>query len=252
MYSKIAEKLRLGLEPAAIFFTDIKPDGALQFEKGKRGCVASMLIASAKGKTVVFDDETYGCSGGGVGLCFGDTFTRDNAPIECRLSTGDDALAATGKTNAASLGRGERFFDSPEVAYKWRVSFPYAQTSKKYVVFKPLSKVNESDPPDLIHIFINPDQLSALIVMSGYYRGAGLNAIAPFGAACHSIVYAYHETQKDHPNGVIGFFDILQRYMLPKELLSYTVPFSMYLEFENCADESFLTTEAWGKIEGRL
>jgi len=251
MNSKLAEKLKFSLEPVAVYFTDLKPEEALQFEEGKRGCVAAMLITSAKGKTVVFDKNTYGCPGGGVGLCFGDVFTKENTPIECRLSTGDEALATTGKAIAVSLGKGERFFASPELAGKWRASFPYVEMPNKYVVFKPLSITDETNPPDLVHIFANPDQLSALVIMSGYSRGEWLNAIAPFGAACQSIVFAYHEMKKEYPYGIIGLFDVSQRYRIPKELLSYTVPFSMYLEFDESVNKSLLVTEAWERIEGR-
>jgi len=246
------ENLKFALEPVAIYFTGIKPDGAAQFKEGARGCVADMLIASAKGKTVAFDEKTCGCPGGGVGLCFGDRFTKDNSPIECRLSTGDEALAATGKSSPVKMGAGERFFASPELAGKWRDSLPYAETKEKYVVFKPLSMADANDPPDLVCAFANADQLSALITLSGFDRGDGLNAIAPFGAACHQILFAYQEIAEKHPKGIIGFFDIAQRHRVPKELLSYTVPYGMFLEMEKNADASFLTTEAWGKIAGRL
>ncbi len=232
MQSKLAEKLTFALEPVAISFTDEKPEGALRFEEGRRGCVAAMLVAAAKGKTAAFDDKTYGCSGGGVGLCFGDTFTKDNSPIECLLSTGDEALAARGKTSAKSFGRGERFFASPELAEKWKSAFPYTLTTKKYVVFRPLSAADEATPPDLILIFANPDQLSAIVIMSGFNRGEGMNALAPFGAACHSIVFAFHESFREKPKGIIGFFDISQRHAISKELLSYTVPYRMYKEIE--------------------
>ena len=251
MYSKLAEKLRFSLEPVAIYFTDERPEAALQFEEGKRGCVAAMLVASAKGETAVFDDRTYGCSGGGVGLCFGDTFTKDNSPTEYRLSTGDAALAAAGKEQTASLGRGERFFATAELASKWRRGFPYAETAKKYVVFKPLGAADGAAPPDLICLFANPDQLSALIIMSGFNSGEALCAVAPFGAACHSIAYAYQESKKECPRGIIGFTDISQRHRIPKEILSYTVPYAMYLDIESGIDESCLTTGAWEKIEGR-
>ena len=88
MQSILFQKLKLSLEPVSICFTDKKPDKAIQFSEGKRGCVGNMLVAAAKGKTAVFDRKTYGCPGGGVGLGFGDTFGI-GFPIECLLSTGD-------------------------------------------------------------------------------------------------------------------------------------------------------------------
>ncbi len=88
--------------------------------------------------------------------------------------------------------------------------------------------------------------------MSGFNRGDGINTVAPFGAACHSIVFAYNESTNEKPKGIIGFFDISQRHSIPGELLSYTVPYKMYKEIEDSLDESCLTTEAWEKIADRF
>lgn len=253
MRYELIEKLKLKFEPVAICFTDERPESAIQFAEGKRGCVASMLFAaSSKGKTAVFDEKTYGCPGGGVGLCFGDAFTKNNHPTECLLSTGDEALAQLGKTHTKSLGRGERFFASPELVNKWKSAFPYTEMGKKYVVFKPLSEVAEGSEPELVCIFANPDQISALVIMSGFNRGESLNVIAPFGAACHSIVLAYQEIGKERPKAIMGYFDISQRHRIPKELLSFTIPYSMFRELEESLTESCLTTEAWEQIEDRI
>lgn len=35
-----------------------------------------------------------------------------------------------------------------------------------------------------------------------------LNTIAPYGAACHSIVYAVEQMEKEEPFAVMGLFDI--------------------------------------------
>jgi uncharacterized protein (DUF169 family) len=113
MYSELSKELKFVFEPVTIFFTDEKPDDALQFEKGKRGCVASMLVASAsQGKTVVFDEKTYGCAGGGVGLCFRNTLAEKNHPTEYLLSTGNENLTEHYKPFPKGLERGERFFSN--------------------------------------------------------------------------------------------------------------------------------------------
>jgi uncharacterized protein (DUF169 family) len=251
MRSKLAEKLRFTHGPVAIWFTDERPEGASQFEEGKRGCIAAMLVSSAEGNVAVFDKKTYGCVGGGAGIGFGDTFTNDNEPIECRLSTGDEALKDAGKTHKTSLGHGERFFASPEVVSEWRASFPYIETAKRYVVFRPLSMAEEENPPDIVFMLASPDQLSALVILSGFKRGDLVNAVAPFVSACQSIAFACREIGAERPKGVIGFFDLSQRHRIPKELLSYTVPYSMYKEIENNAAEGCLTPQMWEMIAAR-
>ncbi|MCX6826005.1 MAG: DUF169 domain-containing protein, partial [candidate division Zixibacteria bacterium] len=49
MESKIARELKLRFSPVAIIFSDDRPEGGLQFKKGKWGCVIAMLTAAAKG-----------------------------------------------------------------------------------------------------------------------------------------------------------------------------------------------------------
>ncbi len=253
MDSKLSEELRLKFEPVAIIFTDEKPSDALQFKEGKRGCVASMLrTVASQGKIAVFDEKTYGCPGGGVGLCFGDTFTETNHPTQYLLSTGGKMFAnAKSKGIPKGLERGERYFASPEVALKWKNSMPYTKTSKKYVVFKPLSKIDNTCLPELICIFANPDQISALVIMSGFNNGEIQNVLAPMGAACHSILFAYQESKKEHPRAILGLFDIAQRHRVPKEMLTFTVPFNMFLEIEKDVSESCLTTHSWEQIKDR-
>ena len=248
MHSTLGEKLKFQYGPVAIWFTDKRPDNALQFPEGKWGCIIDLLMSSAEGNVSLFDKKTYGCVGGGVGLGFGDAFTNDNEPIECRLSTGDAALKATGKTHKASLGHGERFFASPDIVAKWRESFPYIETQKEFVVFKPLSMADEKNPPDIVFIFADPDQLSALVILSGFKRGDLVNAMAPFVSACQSIAFACREAGKDKPMGIIGFFDLAQRHRIPKNLLSYTVPYNMYKEIESNASDGCLTDRMWDII----
>jgi uncharacterized protein (DUF169 family) len=210
-----------------------------------------MLIAAGKGKTAVFDEKTYGCPGGGAGLCFGDAFTKNSHPTEYLLSTGNKELA--GKPGVSKhIATGERFYATPELVKKWKAAFPYTQTTKKYVVFKPLSIVPEDESPDLIQLFANPDQLSALVIMSGFYRGEALNVLAPFVATCQTIALAYQQITEKTPKAIMGWFDISNRHMISRELLSFTVPFKMYMEIEDGVEQGCLTAEAWEKIEKRF
>lgn len=249
MTYKLATELKLKMEPVAVMFTDIKPEKALQFKEGSWGCVGAMLVAAGKGKTAVFDRQSFGCRGGGVGLGFGDTF--QDFPIECLLSTGDEAVTQLGRDGDFSLGTGERFFATPELARKWREDLPYGEV-ENYVVCKPLQKASSLKKTDLVCLFVNPDQLSALITLTGFQRGTRINVIVPFGAACQSILFAYQEAKKEVPQAVLGFFDITQRSRLEKDLLSFTVPYALYQEMEESASESFFRTEAWEKVAARL
>lgn len=249
MKGNLAQELNLLWEPVGIFFADKKPTEAIEFPTDKRVCVVSMIRASINGKIVVVSDETCRCPGGAVGLCFGDAFTRRNHKTTQLLSTGM-GLESSPKL-PDHFKHGERFFASPEIAQRWKESLPYTETQSLYRVFAPLSKCKEDNPPDLVYLFANPDQISALVIMSGFYRGTALNVIAPFASACQSILFAYQELKEQQPKAIMGGFDLSQRHRFPKDLLTLTMPHCMFKEIESGINEGCLTTEAWKKIARR-
>lgn len=247
MPDRITEALALTSPPVAILLTDTRPEKAAQFKEGSWGCVASMLIAAAKGRTVVFDRKTSGCPGGGTGLGFGNCYV--GFPIDRLLSTGGKAELGNGRV--FDMGEGERFFENPEVTDHWADALPYRDVPTEYVTCKPLDQVAEGEDVALVMMFVNPDQLSALVTLAGFRRGTIETTVAPWGAACQSIMFAHAEAERDNPRGVIGFFDISQRSKIAKEFLSFTVPYPMYREMESNVDDTFLRTHIWEKLRER-
>jgi hypothetical protein len=100
-------------------------------------------------------------------------------------------------------------------------------------------------------MLLNPDQISALVTQIGFRRGSIDNIVAPWGAACQSILFAYAEIDKEQPRAVLGFFDISQRHRVDREILSLTIPYRLFLEMESGTDASFLKTDAWKKLQAR-
>jgi uncharacterized protein (DUF169 family) len=244
MHSRISEALALKHAPVAFIFTDDKPEQAIQFKEGSWGCVGSMVTTATRGKTIVFDRKTSGCPGGGTGLGFGNCYV--GFPIDRLLSTGGKAELANGQ--AFDMGEGERFFASPEVAARWAQALPYREAPTEYIVCKPLDQVAEGESVSLVLMLVNPDQLSALVTLAGFRRGAIDATVSPWGAACQSILFAQAEAETDNPRGVIGFFDISQRGKIAREFLSYTMPYALYLEMESSVADSFLETTVWEKL----
>ena len=253
MESKLFEKLKLSLEPLAIYYTDEMPDDASRMRDGNKTCVGASMVAAAHGKTIFFSRDAYGgCPGGAIGLGFTNAHDK-RFPLECLLSTGDEALAQLGKTSPFPMGRGERFFESPEIAQRWQEVIGKMETvPQKYMIMKPFREASPEETPDLVCVFANPDQISALVCMSGYYRGNIISVASPFGAACQSIAFANMEGKKEYPQAVMGFFDLSQRGSLPKDHLSYTMPYAFYAEMEKSVEKSCLYTDSWEKLEKRL
>jgi len=223
MESKIAKSLKLKYEPVAILWSDRKPEDAVQFKEGKWGCVMWMLARAAKGSTVVFDRKTFGCQGDGTGLSFGNQYEKFLGGIGgfCHfLSTGfeqweigkeliEKLRDKIEKDRFEKIVYGKRYIKSPELVKKFVEQLPIIEIPKKYVIFKPLSKVSEDEEPVVIVFIVNPHQLSALIILANYSRDGVNNVIVPMGAGCHQIgIYAYKEAESENPRAVIGLTDL--------------------------------------------
>jgi uncharacterized protein (DUF169 family) len=258
MESKIAGSIGMKYSPVAVLLTDERPEEALQFKEGRWGCVVSMLTAAAKGRTAVFDRKTFGCPGGGVGLGFGNQYVNFPAGIENFLSTGNKEFCSTdmGKNivrNMPALEHGERYLKSPEVAKKFVDGLPMTDVPTEYVVFKPLEKVSDGETPKVVVFYVNPDQLSALVVLANYDRGSNQSVISPFGAGCHTAgIIPFNEDNAEKPRAVIGMFDISARKQVDRDILSFTVPYKMFLEMESNVEGSFLQGHEWLKVRERM
>jgi uncharacterized protein (DUF169 family) len=247
MQSKLAEALRLKYQPVAVLLTNERPAEATQLKEGARGCAAALIQAAAKGRVGVFDRRTFGCPGGGTGLGFGDCYV--GFPIRRLLSTGGSAVLRSGATY--DMGEGERFHASPEVTERWVRALPYREVPTEYIVVEPLERVADGEQVSLVLMLVNPDQLSALVTLAGFRTGDVNPVVSPWGAACQSILFAYAESERSPPRGVIGFFDISQRHKVDRDLLSFTMPYGMFQTMEADVEASFLRGEAWCKLQDR-
>lgn len=250
MDAKLVELLHLELEPVGIFFGNTSAVCDLEANPEKRNCVIPFLMASAKGKVACMDEASCTCAGGAVGACFGDGFTRLNPNIHKMLSQGLGEHAPEGAS--PMLREGERFFCNEEIAMEWRRNLPYSDKAYPRIVFAPISRWEEIGTPDLVYIFAKPDQISALVTMQGFHNGKAVNTLAPFGAACHSIVYAAEQMDREAPYAIMGLFDISQRSIVLKDYLSMTVPYTLWENMTRDLDKSCLTTHSWRNIEKRL
>ena len=268
MESRIASSLSLKHHPVALLWTNDKPSEALQFHQDKWGCVMAMFAQAATGKTAVFDRRTFGCLGGGVGLGFGNQYVNWRGGIECFygfLSNGNadredaseiaEQIARTGrKVSVKRFLHGEGLVKSPELAKVFVNSMPLVDIPDRYVVFKPLSSVDEQkEQPQVVIFPVNADQLSALVSLANYNRGTLDAVIIQPVAGCQSIgILAYKEAGNHAPRAVIGLTDIAARtYTAPTlghDILTFSVPLNMFREMESNVHGSFLEKETWASL----
>ncbi len=265
--SKIAKAMHLKYPPVALLWTDQKPERAVQFKKGKWGCILRLVASAAKGKTAVCDRKTFGCFGGGVGVGFGDQYKNFPGGETCFfffLSTGN-ARWDKGRRIAENVKpfmrkeaydnflHGERYLKSPEDVERFVARLPIADIPAKYVVFKPLDKVkSEKERPKVVIFFANPDQLSALVILANYGREDNENVIIPYAAGCQTLgIYPYREAIAQKQRAIVGLTDLSARIPIRRQLgdnfMTFTVPFSMFQEMEGNVENSFLQRPPWKK-----
>jgi uncharacterized protein (DUF169 family) len=244
MQSKIAERLKLRYAPVVIVLTDEKPANATEFVEGRRGCVVTLLTAAMKGRQVVLSRKNFGCIGGAAGLGFGNLYPHFPGGFEYFLSIG----------RGEGYPEGEAYKKTPELVESFLKIMPFMDIPYEYVVFKPLyDLVIGKEEPQIIVFYANPDQLSALVVLANYGRTGNDNVAIPFAAGCQSCcLLPLNEAAREQPKAIVGMIDITARPFIDADLLSFSLPFSMFQEMENNVASSFLDKPAWQKIAERI
>jgi uncharacterized protein (DUF169 family) len=273
MKSKIESYLKLDLNPVAIIWSNDKPEKALQYRKGKFACAMHLVAQAAKGKTAVLDADTSGCPTAASAFGFGkfeDKWLLGMDYYYAFLSCGmkdagiDDKLkeliTAAAKRGEApqdylhNLLEGEGYKKSREIVKEHVDSWPVVQIKEKYVVMKPLKKVDpEKETPVQVVFFVNPNQLSALVKLANFRTGISDMVKVTSGSACQDVgLYAYQESREDNPKAILGFNDVYARNNLRRTIgtdkLTLTIPMKLFMTMEEDADESLLVRDTWKKL----
>ncbi len=271
MISKIANAIGLKTNPVALAWADTLPEPAISFKPGRWGCVMAVFATVAsKGRIGAFSHETYGCWGGGVGLGFGNCYKTfpggiagfcgfladGNKGSEEGRAIGAQMAAWGGERMADDFLEGERYLKTPQVTERFLEYVPMRDIPAKYVVIRPLSLTDpERDDIKSVTFFVDPDQLSALVILANYADPQRENVSVPWAAGCQIIgIFGYRELEREHPRALIGMTDISARNTvrasLGTNLMSLTAPWPTFLEMESNVDSSFLHRETWRELRG--
>ena len=122
-----------------------------------------------------------------------------------------------------------------------------------YCVFKPIEQFQSGTGPEVVVFFAPPDILSGLFTLTNYALERTDAVYAPFGSGCGTILtYPLKEAGKEQPRATLGMFDVSARPMVEKDIITLSMPYSIFLRLLENVSGSFLGTESWKKVRQRI
>jgi uncharacterized protein (DUF169 family) len=225
--------------PISFYYTDEKGHAERVKPGSGFACLVGALAEVRKGRSLCFDADSIGCPGG-----------RRYAGFADRLMPNFEYFLSCGIPGRL---KGERYKKSPELVKEAMKISPAFKAPARFIVFKRWDLLEPSDDPEVAIFFAPPDVLAGLFTLANYDEAETNGVIAPFGAGCSSIIqHPYLEGKSARPRGVIGMFDISARPHVPPDVLTFAAPIAKFLRMTKNAEESFLITDSWRKVQERI
>ena len=216
------------INPLIGFYDVPDPKPFEPFAKPKR-CIFSCYKNWIKGESICISEGNCSCMGGGYWVGGDEFTTRDNF--------------------AKSLNEREGFKSSQELMKQWLDNLKPYRIEHGYVAIGPLRN-EQYDFLKTVTFFVNPDQLS-LLLLGTEYNNASVNinpAITAFGSGCGQLAALFGNFDPDIPKAVIGATDIAMREHLPPYILALTVNKPMYRQLCELDENSFLYKSFWKRL----
>lgn len=229
-----------GAELPITFYYTHDP-GDVPFAKKPTGhhCIIADFAKVRKGESLAFNQSNIGCGGG---LRYAGYKTEPGPNFDYFLSCGKEGVV-----------EGERYKQSPKLVRKMMEGFPEVYANSHSIVFKRWDKLTESDTPEVVISFANPDVLSGLFMLANYDRSGNDNVISPMGSGCsQTMLYPYRERDNENPKAYLGMFDPSARPFVGKDILTFATPMKRFKEMVENMEESFLITGTWETLSRRI
>jgi hypothetical protein len=268
MKSEIVEHLQPEFEPVAVVWSDSIPEGALEFKKGRFGCVLHLFAeASRRGRVAGGCRETTVCPGGRAALGFGVDFIVSDTELDHYSAIFSKGLASARDEDAyrerMEAARpswrplyefGERHHCNFDMARQWiQDCLPRYDIPERYVLFKPLSRTGPDENTRAVIFPINPLELAGLTTLLGSVVEGADPVQVPQGADCYRIgCFAYAQHDAEPPRAVLGMLDVDGREVMRRrfrdDTLTLTIPMPLFLRLEREAASSVLQIPAWSQL----
>lgn len=144
---------------------------------------------------------------------------------------------------------------SHELMEQWIENGKTYKSENNNILIGPLQP-HDYDYIKTITFYVNPDQLSALMIGAQYFSKPDdpVPVLAPFGSGCGEILPLFKDLEA--AQAIIGSTDLAMRRYLPPELMAFTVTKKMFQQLCELDTESFLNKPFLGNLKksrgGRL
>jgi hypothetical protein len=193
----------------------------------KHACIFAFYKSWMDGKTLHVTKDNPGCGGCGNWLFSSVTRTREDY---VKFLVDDEGLKSSHNLMNQWMDYQKRY----EPKYPNILIGPLRQDKYEYL--------------ESITFYVNPDQLSLLIIGANYNSAPGdpSPVVAPFGSGCMELLPLFEYL--DVPQAIIGATDIAMRQYLPPDTLAFTVNKPMFQQLCQLDEKSFLYKAFWDNL----
>jgi hypothetical protein len=218
-----------GIETPLIGFYDVPDPTPFEPCTPPERCLFAHYGNWRRGESTCISERGFGCRGGGYWIAGVEFATREDF--------------------ARSLNEREGFKSSPELMEQWLENQRPYQMEHEYVVIGPL-RDEQYDFLNTITFFVNPDQLSLLLLGTEYHNTSATvhPAFTAFGSGCGQLAALFGNLDPAIPRAIIGATDIAMRQHLPPDILALTVNKPMYRQLCELGEGSFLYKSFWRRL----
>ena len=196
------------------------------------GCFFKGLQEAREGNGVSLSAEVIGCGGGKLYTGFADM--PEYVP------------------NFVSLK--EKYKLTPEMVADYIDGLELKKTSKRYLNFQRIDKMESLEWVEGVLFYANPDMLSGLCGWAFYDNNHNDAVVARFGSGCSTVVsMTVAENARQGHQCFIGMLDPSVRPWVGENELSFTIPMSRFTEMMKTMRQCFLfDAPAWQRLKARM
>lgn len=229
--ARLKQQLHISTPIVALY--DCLPDASFLpvVEAREHECCFAYYEHWAQGETLVVKRGGPGCPGGH--RSFG-------------LEKTTPTFMANFLTDGVGAPTGEGLRATPEVAQELLDRATPVENRSGYVLLGPV-RVEHWDEVRSVTFFVDPDRISGLTTLAGYWSSNPDIVVAPFGSACSAVLRALGEYEDDD-RAVLGGMDVAMRRHLPEDTLTLTVSPARFAKMLTVPAESFLQKPWWNDL----